>query len=158
SKSLEDVVLATAGNRNKTQQKIFNNAAQVWNHNLFWQCLSPDGGGKPSRPFGKLLDNAFGDLESFSRMFKDAATGQFGSGYAWLVCDAADKRSLKVVATSNAHPPFVDGQIPLLCCDVWEHAYYLDYEDRRAEFVEVFLEKLVNWDFATQCYEHRKEM
>lgn len=126
---------------------VFNNAAQVWNHDFFWKSMSPDGGGAPNGPIARAIDDAFGDAGSFRDKFIAAATGQFGSGWAWLV---EDKGALSIVATGNAETPLTQSLKPLLCCDVWEHAYYLDYQNDRKSFVEGFLEKLINWDFANQ--------
>jgi Fe-Mn family superoxide dismutase len=142
---LEDIIRNTA--KDKEQTKIFNNAAQVWNHNFFWNCLSPKGGNKPSGNVAQQIDKAFGNLDDFKAKFKEAATSQFGSGWAWLVLDQGQ---LKITKTSNAVNPLTEGQKALLTCDVWEHAYYLDYQNRRADMVDVFLEKLINWEFVAQ--------
>lgn len=142
---LDAVVKATAG---KTDQvAIFNNAAQVWNHNFYWNSLRPKGGGKPSGMLADLIDKSFGDYDKFKAEFAKAATSQFGSGWAWLVRDG-DK--LIVTKTGNADTPIAHGQQPLLTIDVWEHAYYLDYQNRRADYVAAVLDSLINWDFASQ--------
>lgn len=141
---LESVVKATA---NPDQTAIFNNAAQVWNHTFYWNSLKPKGGGKPTGALAEMIDKSFGGFEQFKAEFAKAATGQFGSGWAWLVKDG-DK--LAVVKTGNADNPLVHGQKPLLTVDVWEHAYYLDYQNRRAEYVTAVLDGLINWDFAAQ--------
>lgn len=141
---LEAVVKATA---NPDQTVIFNNAAQVWNHTFYWNSLKPKGGGKPTGALAEMIDKSFGGFEQFKAEFAKAATGQFGSGWAWLVKDG-DK--LAVVKTGNADNPLVHGQKPLLTVDVWEHAYYLDYQNRRAEYVTAVLDGLINWDFAAQ--------
>ena len=141
---LEAVVKATA---NPDQTAIFNNAAQVWNHTFYWNSLKPKGGGKPTGTLAEMIDKSFGGFEQFKAEFAKAATGQFGSGWAWLVKDG-DK--LAVVKTGNADNPLVHGQKPLLTVDVWEHAYYLDYQNRRAEYVTAVLDGLINWDFAAQ--------
>lgn len=141
---LEAVVKATA---NPDQTAIFNNAAQVWNHTFYWNSLKPKGGGKPTGPLAEMIDKSFGGFEQFKAEFAKAATGQFGSGWAWLVKDG-DK--LAVVKTGNADNPLVHGQKPLLTVDVWEHAYYLDYQNRRADYVTAVLDGLINWDFAAQ--------
>ena len=141
---LEAVVKATA---NPDQTAIFNNAAQVWNHTFYWNSLKPKGGGKPTGALAEMIDKSFGGFEQFKAEFAKAATGQFGSGWAWLVKDG-DK--LAVVKTGNADNPLVHGQKPLLTVDVWEHAYYLDYQNRRAEYVTAVLDGLINWDFAAQ--------
>ena len=141
---LEAVVKATA---NPDQTAIFNNAAQVWNHTFYWNSLKPKGGGKPTGALAEMIDKSFGGFEQFKAEFAKAATGQFGSGWAWLVKDG-DK--LAVVKTGNADNPLVHGQKPLLTVDVWEHAYYLDYQNRRADYVTAVLDDLINWDFAAQ--------
>ena len=141
---LEAVVKATA---NPDQTVIFNNAAQVWNHTFYWNSLKPKGGGKPTGALAEMIDKSFGGFEQFKAEFAKAATSQFGSGWAWLVKDG-DK--LAVVKTGNADNPLVHGQKPLLTVDVWEHAYYLDYQNRRAEYVTAVLDGLINWDFAAQ--------
>lgn len=125
--------------------RIFNNAAQVWNHSFFWSSMKVGGGGLPSPAMQVSIEKDFGGMDAFRVAFKTAATTQFGSGWAWLVDDGG---VLKVVKTANADLPWVHGQTPLLCVDVWEHAYYLDYQNRRADFVDVFLTHLVNWSFA----------
>ena len=140
--TVEQIVLASADK--PEQQGVFNNAAQVWNHSFFWSCMKPDGGGKPSGRLLAMIEARFGSFEAFRTSFRDAALGQFGSGWAWLV-QVGDK--LEVVKTANADTPIAHGQRPLLTCDVWEHAYYLDYQNRRQAFVEAFLDHLVNWDF-----------
>jgi Fe-Mn family superoxide dismutase len=147
SKSLEEIILATTKSQDKTKTEIFNNAAQNWNHSFLWNCMTPDGGHKPSGGLAERIDRSFGDLGKFHEEFKKAATGQFGSGYAWLVADGS---ALKVIKTANAENPLVDGATPLLACDVWEHAYYLDYQDKRADFVDIFLDRLVNWKFVSE--------
>ena len=142
---LEAVVKATTGKVDQTA--IFNNAAQVWNHTFYWNSLRPRGGGKPSGALAELIDKSFGDYDQFKAEFAKAATGQFGSGWAWLVKDG-DK--LIVAKTGNADTPIAHGQKPLLTIDVWEHAYYLDYQNRRADYVAAVLDHLINWDFAAQ--------
>ena len=145
SKSLEEIVRLTAKDQDASRVPIFNNAAQHWNHSFFWHCMRPDGGGAPSGELAQQITRDFGNLGKFKEMFKAAAVGQFGSGWAWLV---ADKNQLKIIKTPNAVTPIATGKKPLLACDVWEHAYYLDYQNRRPEFVKVFLDHLINWDFA----------
>jgi Fe-Mn family superoxide dismutase len=140
---LEHVIAATVGGGDT--QKIFNNAAQAWNHAFFWNCLKPGGGGQPSRTLAPQIDAAFGGYDSFKEQFSKAAVGCFGSGWAWLVA-RGDK--LEILATSNAQTPITMGATPLLTIDVWEHAYYVDYENRRPEFVGAVIDKLLNWDFA----------
>jgi Fe-Mn family superoxide dismutase len=141
--SLETIITLTKDSPDSAA--IFNNAAQSWNHDFFWQCLHP-GGDKPSGEIGRRIDASFGSFDAFRNAFADAANGQFGSGWAWLVMEIGGK--LSVVATPNAVPPFVNGLGPLLACDVWEHAYYIDYRNDRATFVDTFLDKLANWEFA----------
>ena len=142
---LEAVIKASAGAVDKTA--IFNNAAQVWNHTFYWNSLRPKGGGKPSGALAELIEKSFGGFDPFKTEFAKAATSQFGSGWAWLVKDG-DK--LAVTKTGNADTPIVHGLKPLLTIDVWEHAYYLDYQNRRADYVAAVLDKLINWDFAAQ--------
>lgn len=125
---------------------LFNPAAQVWNHNFFWQSMSPEKT-SPSEEMSEAIEKAFGDLDGFRQAFKECATGQFGSGWAWLV---AGDDGLEVMSTSDADLPLIKGPTPLLTCDVWEHAYYLDYQNERGKFVEAFLENLINWDFAAE--------
>lgn len=143
-KSLEDIIQATAGDASKAG--VFNNAAQVWNHTFFWNSMSPNGGGAPSGDLAAKIDEAFGSLDGFKEKFKEAGATQFGSGWAWLV--VGDGGALEIVKTANAETPITQGKTPLLTCDVWEHAYYLDYQNRRPDFLAAFLDNLVNWDFA----------
>lgn len=142
-KSLEEVIHATAKNPEKVG--IFNNAAQVWNHTFFWNCMKPQGGGQPTGELKAMIEKAFGSYEAFAAEFKQAAVTQFGSGWAWLVFEKGD---LRIMKTANADLPMVHGATALLTCDVWEHAYYLDYQNRRPDYVDTFLAHLVNWDFA----------
>jgi Fe-Mn family superoxide dismutase len=143
--SLEDIIRATAKDESKTG--IFNNAAQVWNHTFFWNCMKPRGGGQPGGDLAKRIEQSFGGFDKFRDEFKQAATTQFGSGWAWLVADGG---KLKVTKTPNAVNPLSQGQTALLTCDVWEHAYYLDFQNRRPDFVQTFLDHLVNWDFVAK--------
>ncbi|MCU0555286.1 MAG: superoxide dismutase [Syntrophales bacterium] len=140
--SLEEVIRASASGTGQTA--VFNNAAQVWNHTFYWNGMKPGGGGKPAGGIGKAIEKAFGSYENFRKEFIAAALGQFGSGWAWLV---ADGKALRVVKTQNAESPIMQGLRPLLTIDVWEHAYYLDYQNRRKDFVEASLDRLVNWAF-----------
>ena len=140
---LEKVIRETAGVADKAA--LFNNAAQVWNHTFFWQSMKPSGGGKPTGRLMKLIEKSFGSLDEFKKTFVDSGVAQFGSGWVWLVQDGD---LLKVVKTSNADTPVAHGQTALLTCDVWEHAYYLDYQNRRKDFVQAFLDHLANWEFA----------
>jgi len=146
-KELEEIVLATAKSQDKTKIDIFHNAAQAWNHTFLWNCMTPGGGGKPDGLLAKQIDGAFGGLDKFHEEFKKGAIGQFGSGYAWLVDSSG---TLKIRKTANADNPMIEGETPLLACDVWEHAYYLDYQDKRADFVDVFLDHLVSWSFVAE--------
>ena len=137
---LEKVVLGAEG-------AIFNNAAQIWNHTFYWHSMSPDGGGAPSGPVRAAIDAAFGSTDEFRRQFADAAVGLFGSGWTWLV---ADDDGLAIVQTANADLPLLHDRRALLVVDVWEHAYYLDYQNARAAYVEAFLDHLINWEFAAE--------
>ena len=141
--SLEQIIKATAGQADKTA--IFNNAAQVWNHMFYWHSLKPNGGGDPSPALKQKIEVAFGSVEACKKEFAQAAVTQFGSGWAWLVQDG-DKIAL--IKTGNAESPITRNVRPLLTIDVWEHAYYLDYQNRRADYVNTILDKLINWDFA----------
>lgn len=143
SMSLEDIMKATAGDA--TKAGIFNNAAQIWNHTFFWNSMSPNGGGAPTGAIAAAIDEAFGSYDAFKEAFKTAGMTQFGSGWAWL---AAKNGKLEIVKTPNAECPLTAGYTPVITCDVWEHAYYLDYQNRRPDFLEAFLNNLVNWDFA----------
>jgi superoxide dismutase, Fe-Mn family len=134
---------ATFGDASKAG--VFNNAAQVWNHAFFWKSMKANGGGAPTGALAAKIDADFGSLAKFKEEFKAAGTTQFGSGWAWLVKDGD---TLKITKTGNAENPLVHGQTPLLTMDVWEHAYYLDFQNRRPDFISTYLESLVNWDFA----------
>lgn len=139
--SLEEIIKKSSGG-------IFNNAAQIWNHSFYWNCLSPKGG----EPVGALADaikKSFGSSDEFKQKFSQTAITTFGSGWAWLVKNAAG--GLEIVSTSNAGCPLTEGKKPLLTCDVWEHAYYIDYRNARAKYVETFW-KIVNWDFVAQNF------
>jgi Fe-Mn family superoxide dismutase len=142
---LEKIIAATAGKSDKAG--IFNNAAQVWNHTFYWKSLAPNGGGKPPAALAQKIDASFGSLAACLKEFSTAAVTQFASGWAWLVKDG---EKLKVVKTSNAETPLTQGMKPLLTIDVWEHAYYLDYQNRRVDYVAAVFEKLINWDFAAE--------
>ena len=141
--SLEAIVKASAGQPDKAA--VFNNAAQVWNHSFYWNSLRPGGGGEPPAALRERMIASFGSVETCKKELAAAAMGQFGSGWAWLV---ADGDRLKVTRTPNAETPLTDSLKPLLTIDVWEHAYYLDYQNRRADYVGALLDKLVNWEFA----------
>ncbi len=141
----EAVIQASAGDPSRAA--LFNNAAQAWNHAFFFQCLKPDGGGAPSGRLAEMMDDAFGSFAAFRDRFLSAATGQFGSGWVWLVLDAG---KLAVVTTANADTPLAHGLTPLFTVDVWEHAYYLDYQDRRNDYVRNVLDNLADWEFAAE--------
>jgi superoxide dismutase, Fe-Mn family len=143
--TLEEIVAATAGKSDRTA--IFNNVAQAWNHDFYWQCLKPKGGGEPPAVLKQKMSAAFGDVETCKKEWAKAAIEQFGSGWAWLALEGND---LKVVKTGNAETPITRGMLPLLTIDVWEHAYYLDYQNKRADHVNAVIDKLVNWEFAVQ--------
>lgn len=141
--SLEEIIIATSGKADKTA--IFNNASQAWNHAFYWNSLAPEGGGEVPSTLKVKIEASFGSVDACKKELATAATSQFGSGWAWLVLDG-DK--LKVVKTGNADSPLTKGMKPLLTIDVWEHAYYLDYQNRRADYVNAVIDKLINWDFA----------
>ncbi len=143
NKSLEEIITTVAGDAGKAG--IFNNAAQVWNHTFYWNSMSPNGGGAPTGAIADKINADFGSFDKFVEEFKVAATTQFGSGWAWLVLDGG---TLKVTKTGNADSPIAHGQTPILTIDVWEHAYYLDFQNRRPDYISTFLGSLVNWDFA----------
>lgn len=140
---LEQVIEKAA--RDPKGRGIFNNAAQVWNHDFFWRSMTADGGGTPDGKLAQQLQTDFGSFEGFAKQFLTQAVGLFGSGWTWLVMDG---NALRIIATANAETPMTSQQHALLACDVWEHAYYLDYQNNREAFVHAFLEKLANWEFA----------
>jgi Fe-Mn family superoxide dismutase len=135
--ALEDIIAKADGG-------LFNNSAQVWNHTFFWSCLAPDAGGKPSGDVASKIDAAFGSYDDFRKAFTEAATTQFGSGWAWLIDNGG---TLEVTKTANADNPLKHGQKALLTLDVWEHAYYIDFRNARPGFIDNFFDKLLNWDF-----------
>jgi superoxide dismutase, Fe-Mn family len=139
--SLEDIIKASANNSEKAG--IFNNAAQVWNHTFYWNSISPNGGSLNDERLSKMIDDSFGSLDNFKSEFATAGATQFGSGWAWLIQNG-DK--LEIVKTPNAETPLANGQHALLTMDVWEHAYYLDYQNKRPDYISTFIEKLINWD------------
>jgi Fe-Mn family superoxide dismutase len=141
--SLEDLIRKAAADGD---QALFNNAAQTWNHTFYWNSMAPDGGGTPSGDLGDRINRDFGSFDAFKKAFADAGATQFGSGWAWLVVKDG---KLDVRKTLNAETPLTeDGVVPLLTMDVWEHAYYLDFQNRRPDYIETFLDKLANWEFA----------
>ena len=143
---LEAIIKKAAGDPSKAG--IFNNAAQVWNHSFYWKCMKPGGGGAPTGAIAQRINADFGSYEKFVEAFKNAGTTQFGSGWAWLVLDGG---SLKITKTPNAENPMVQGMKPLLVVDVWEHAYYLDYQNKRPDYLTTFVDKLIFWDFVNSC-------
>jgi len=143
--SLEQIIKATVDAADRAA--IFNNAAQIWNHTFYWHSLKPKGGGEPPAVLKGLIDSSFGGIDACKKELSAAALGQFGSGWAWLVLDGG---KLKVVKTGNAHTPLTQAAKPLLTIDVWEHAYYLDYQNRRADYVNAVLDSLINWEFAAE--------
>lgn len=146
-KSIEEVIAAAKSSGNQT---LFNQSAQVWNHTFFWNCMTPNGGGKPSGAVAEAIEKSFGSYDEFATKFKNMAVGNFGSGWTWLVKTA---NGVEITNTDDGDTPLVkDGQTPLLTIDVWEHAYYLDYQNRRPDFVQAFLDNLVNWDFVNQNF------
>jgi Fe-Mn family superoxide dismutase len=142
---LERIVSATAGKPDRSA--LFHNAAQAWNHNFYWQSLRRQGGGTPPAALKQKMEAAFGSVEACKKELSNAAVAEFGSGWAWLVADG-DK--LKIVKTGNADTPFTQGLKPLLTIDVWEHAYYLDYQNKRVDYVNAVIDKLANWGFAAE--------
>jgi Fe-Mn family superoxide dismutase len=142
-KSLEEIILAAEPG------PLFNNSAQVWNHTFFWNSLTPSGGGEPTGAIGDAIGEAFGSYDEFRTQFAAAATGQFGSGWAWLV---KTDSGLEITKTANADLPLKHGQTALLTLDVWEHAYYIDYRNARPKYIDAFLDDLLNWEFAAANY------
>ena len=140
NKSLEDIIKQSSGG-------VFNNAAQIWNHTFFWHCLSPNGGGMPSGKVAEAINKAFGSFDLFKEKFTKTALTTFGSGWAWLVKNKDG--SLDIISTGNAGTPMTDGKVALLTCDVWEHAYYIDYRNARAKFLDAFW-NVVNWEFVAK--------
>ena len=140
--SLEDIVIKSS--KDASMAGIFNNAGQHWNHILFWQCMKPNGGGSMPSELETRLNSDFGSIDQFKESFIQAGTTQFGSGWAWL---AIDNGKLVVTKSANASNPLVDGMKPILGCDVWEHSYYIDYRNKRPDYLKAFLDSLVNWEF-----------
>ena len=143
--SLEEIIKATVGQPERAA--IFNNAAQIWNHTFYWNSLRPKGGGEPTTALKQKIEASFGSVDACKKELAAAAVSQFGSGWAWLILEDG---KLKVVKTANAEDPLTTGKKPLLTIDVWEHAYYLDYQNRRPDYVNAVLDKLINWEFALQ--------
>jgi len=137
-RSLEDLIRTSSGN-------LFDNAAQVWNHSFYWMSMKPNGGGDPEDELREQIESAFGSTKQFRELFAEAANGEFGSGWAWLVQDGRGRLSVR--NSSDAENPLQRGLVPLLTLDVWEHAYYVDYRNERARYVDAFLDHLLNWDF-----------
>ncbi|MBD1923078.1 superoxide dismutase [Microcoleus sp. FACHB-831] len=144
-KSLEEIIKATF--KDPSKAGVFNNAAQVWNHTFYWNGIKPNGGGSPSGELADKINASFGSLDKFKEEFKNAGATQFGSGWAWLIKDGD---TLKVTKTPNAENPLAHGQSALLTMDVWEHAYYLDYQNSRPNFMQNYVDHLINWDFVAQ--------
>jgi Fe-Mn family superoxide dismutase len=142
---LQSIIKATR--RQPDHAAIFNNAAQVWNHTFYWNSLKPNGGGAPPAALAQRMQTSFGGVDQCKQELANAAVGQFGSGWAWLVQEG---ETLKVLKTGNAETPLTDGPRPLLTIDVWEHAYYLDYQNRRVDYVKALIDKLANWQFAAE--------
>ncbi len=140
---LEEVMRRSA--EHPDMKSLFENAAQAWNHAFYWRSMKPGGGGKPGAEILNLLKSSFESFEEFKKQFESVAVSHFGSGWIWLV---KEKNQLKIVSAHDADNPLIHHQQPLIACDIWEHAYYLDYQNKRAEYVKVFLTHLVNWDFA----------
>ncbi len=143
--SLEEIILNTS--TDPTKASIFNNAAQVWNHSFFWHSIKPKGGGKPTGKILEMINKDFSSYENFITEFKQVAVGQFGSGWAWLVID---KNKLKIIKSSNAETPITQSIKPLLACDVWEHAYYIDYRNKRPAYIDSYIEHMINWGFVEE--------
>jgi len=141
-KPLEEIIRSSTGG-------LFNNAAQVWNHTFYWNCMSPNGGGEPGGALGEAITSAFGSFENFKEKFNESGVGNFGSGWTWLVQNP--DRSLALVNTDDAETPITSDATPLLTCDVWEHAYYIDYRNARPKYLEAFWQ-LVNWDFVANQF------
>lgn len=145
--TLEEIIIQTA--QVSSRSSIFNNAAQVWNHTFLWNSMTPNGGGEPQGALALKINEDFGNFSEFKNAFKQAGVTQFGSGWAWLVIE---NEKLKITKTGNADLPMIHGQVALLTCDVWEHAYYLDYQNRRPDYLDIFLNHLVNWRFAEENF------
>ena len=147
SQSLEEIILASA--KDEAKVGVFNNAAQVWNHTFFWHCMKPNGGGAPTGALAEKIEKAFGGLDKFKEAFKAAAVGQFGSGWAWL---SVKNGKLEISKTPNGENPLVHGATPILGVDVWEHSYYIDYRNRRPDYLKAFVDHLVNWEYVDELF------
>ena len=141
--SLEEIIMKSSGG-------VFNNAAQIWNHSFYWNCLTPNGGGEPTGAVANAINAAFGSFDAFKEAFSKSAATNFGSGWTWLVKN--HDGSVAIVNTSNAATPLRDGKQPLLTIDVWEHAYYIDYRNARPKYLEAFIDNLVNWEYVEQMF------
>ncbi|WP_341792696.1 MULTISPECIES: superoxide dismutase [unclassified Rickettsia] len=139
---LEELIAHSSSN---SSYAIFNNAAQIWNHSFFWHSIKSKGGGNPTGKILELINKDFGSFENFREQFKTAAIGQFGSGWAWLIYH---DNKLQIIKTANAETPIVNGMKPIIACDVWEHAYYIDYRNKRPDYVDIFIKHMINWEFA----------
>tara|TARA_B100001057_G_C22838657_1_gene946164 strand:- start:6 stop:599 length:594 start_codon:yes stop_codon:yes gene_type:complete len=146
--SLEEII--SKSSKDKSMSGIFNNASQHWNHNLFWKCMKPNGGGKLPPKLEKKINSDFGSIEKFKKDFIEAGVTQFGSGWCWL---SVNNGKLVVTKTPNAENPLIHGMKPILGCDVWEHSYYIDFRNRRPEYLEKFVENLINWEFVESLLE-----
>ncbi|MBP8645425.1 MAG: superoxide dismutase [Syntrophobacteraceae bacterium] len=144
--TVEGIIRRTVGDTSKAG--IFNNVAQAWNHSFYWKCMKPGGGGAPTGPIARKIEDDLGGYQKFAEQLKTAGSTQFGSGWAWLVLNNG---KLDVIKTANADTPLAHGLTPLLTVDVWEHAYYLDYQNRRPDYLTAFVEHLINWDFVNSC-------
>ncbi len=150
--TLEEIMKASS--KDSSKAGVFNNAAQTWNHTFYWNSIKPKGGGSPHGGLMTQINDDFGSFSNFVDEFKTAGATQFGSGWAWLVLE---NNKLKVVKTPNANCPLVDNQTPLFTMDVWEHAYYIDYQNRRPDYIAMFIDKLVNWDFALENFSNAQK-
>lgn len=148
SMSLEEIIRKTAGSTDAKEVSIFNNAAQIWNHTFYWHCMTPNASGKPSGELLQRIEQEFGGYEKFVEQFKNAGITQFGSGWAWLILDKSGKLAIR--KTPNADLPMAHGETALLTMDVWEHAYYIDYRNKRPDYIDSFLSNLVNWAFVAE--------
>ena len=145
---LDEIIIKSSNN--VKDAVIFNNAAQIWNHAFYWESMKKNGGGMPNAELLKRIEESFGSFDAFATMFKEQGMAQFGSGWVWLVFDPSDNGKLKILKTPNAGVPFIDGYIPLCTMDVWEHAYYIDYRNKRIEYADIFIKHLINWDFVQE--------